>query len=94
MVYLPVWEIIHSLKLVDYLLLQMDKQWCKYHITCHPITVNAQPGPIEQWLVPPDSRAKGPGFDTQSSHILLFLLPLIKEGQLSVTSEVCARGSG
>ena len=29
-----------------------------------------------------DSRARGPGFDTQSAHILLFLLPLIQEGQL------------
>ena len=34
-----------------------------------------------------DSRAKGPGFDTQSGHILSFLLPLIQEGQLSVTGE-------
>ena len=28
---------------------------------------------------------RGPGFDTRSSHILPFLPPLIKEGQLSVT---------
>ena len=34
-----------------------------------------------------DSRAKGPGFDTLSGHILSFLLPLIQEGQLSVTGE-------
>ena len=27
----------------------------------------------------------GPGFDTRFGHILLFLLPLIQEGQLSVT---------
>ena len=32
-----------------------------------------------------DPRAKGLGFDTQSIHILSFLLPLIQEGQLSVT---------
>ena len=32
-----------------------------------------------------DSRARGPGFDTRSGHILLFLLPLIQERQLSVT---------
>ena len=32
-----------------------------------------------------DSRARGPRFDTQSSHILLFLHLLIQEGQLSVT---------
>ena len=30
-------------------------------------------------------RARGPGFDTWSSHILSFSLPLIQEGQLSVT---------
>ena len=34
-----------------------------------------------------DSRARGPGFDTRSGHILLFLLPLMQEGQLSVTGE-------
>ena len=30
---------------------------------------------------------RGPGFDTRSGHILSFLLPLIQEGQLSVTGE-------
>ena len=37
----------------------------------------------------PDSLVKGPGFDTdtQSGHILSFLLPLLQEGQLSVTCE-------
>ena len=34
-----------------------------------------------------DSLASGPGFDTRSGHILSFLLPLIQEGQLSVTGE-------
>ena len=34
-----------------------------------------------------DSRARGHGFDTRSCHILSFLLPLNKEGQLSVTGE-------
>ena len=34
-----------------------------------------------------DSRATGPGFDTQSGHILSLLLPLIQEGQLSVTGK-------
>ena len=29
----------------------------------------------------------GPGFDTRSGNILLFLLPLFQEGQLSVTGE-------
>ena len=33
------------------------------------------------------TRARGPGFDTRSGHILSFLLPLIQEGQLSVTGE-------
>ena len=35
----------------------------------------------------PDSKVRGPGFDTQSGHILSFLLRLIQEGQLSVTGE-------
>ena len=35
----------------------------------------------------PDSHVRGPGFDTRSGHILSFLLPLIQEGQLSVTGE-------
>ena len=35
----------------------------------------------------PDSLVRGPGFDTRSGHILSFLLPLIQEGQLSVTGE-------
>ena len=34
-----------------------------------------------------DSRARGLGFDTQSRHILSFLLLLTQEGQLSVTGE-------
>ena len=34
-----------------------------------------------------DSRGRGPGLDTQSSHVLSFLLPLIQDGQLSVTGE-------
>ena len=34
-----------------------------------------------------DSRARDPGFDTWSGHILLFLLLLIQEEQLSVTGE-------
>ena len=35
-----------------------------------------------------DSRTIGPGFDIQSGHILLFLLPLIQEWQLSVIGEI------
>ena len=33
------------------------------------------------------SRARGLGFDTRSGHLLLFLLSLIKERQLSATGE-------
>ena len=32
-----------------------------------------------------DARASSPGFDTESDHILSFLLLLIQEGQLSIT---------
>ena len=35
----------------------------------------------------PDSEVRGSEFDTRSSNILLFLLPLFHEGQLSVTGE-------
>ena len=35
----------------------------------------------------PDSKVRGPGFDTQSCNILSFLLLLFQEGQLSVTGE-------
>ena len=34
-----------------------------------------------------DSRARGPGFDTRSGHILSFHHPLIQDWQLSVTGE-------
>ena len=34
-----------------------------------------------------DSRARGPRFNTQSGNTLSFLLPLIQEGQLSVTGQ-------
>ena len=35
----------------------------------------------------PDSKVRGPGFNTRSGNILSFLLPLFQEGQLSVTGE-------
>ena len=35
-----------------------------------------------------DSKGRGPGFDSQSGHILSFLLPLIQEGQL--LAKICA----
>ena len=34
-----------------------------------------------------DSRARGPGLETQSNHILSFPFPLIQEGKLSITGE-------
>ena len=34
-----------------------------------------------------DTRARGPGFNTRSGHILSYHLRLTPEGQLSVTSE-------
>ena len=37
--------------------------------------------------IAPDSRARSPGFDTRSGHILSFLLSLIQEGQMSVTGK-------
>ena len=39
-----------------------------------------------------NSRASGPGLDIRSGHIFSFLLPLIQEGQLSVThGSVCTK---
>ena len=34
-----------------------------------------------------DLKARGPGFDIRSDKIFSFLLPLIQEGQLSVTGK-------
>ena len=48
---------------------------------------NLHAGPRSAVGRAPDSLVRGPGFDTQSGHILMFLLPLIQEGQLSVTGE-------
>ena len=42
----------------------------------------------------PDSQVKRPWFDTRSGHILSFLLPLIQEGQLSVTGERMCTSTG
>ena len=35
----------------------------------------------------PDSKVRGPGFDSRSGHTLSFLLPLIQDGQLLVTGK-------
>ena len=50
----------------------------------------SNPGPLtyESGVLPIALRGPaGPGFDTRSGHILSFLLPLIQEGQVSVTGE-------
>ena len=39
----------------------------------------------------PDMQVRGPGLDTRSGHTLFFLLPLIQEGQLSVTGKSMCR---
>ena len=44
-------------------------------------------GPCRAADMANDSRARSPGFDTRSGHKLSYLLPLIQEGQLSVTGE-------
>ena len=55
--------------------------------------VTATAGPRTAIGRAPDSKVRGPGFDTRSGNILSFLLPLFQEGQLSVTGE-SARGIG
>ena len=44
-------------------------------------------GCVVQSVVHMTQSARCPGFDTRSSHLLLFLFLLIQEGQLSVTGE-------
>ena len=40
----------------------------------------------------PDSLVRGPGLDTRSGNILLFLIPLFQEEQLSVTgARMCTK---
>ena len=41
-----------------------------------------------------DLRAICLGFDPRSGHLLSFLLPLIQEGQLSVTAIICSLSTG
>ena len=45
------------------------------------------PGRVAQSVGHLTHKSEVLGFDTRSSHILSFLLPLIQEGQLSVTGE-------
>ena len=50
-------------------------------------TIQQEAGPRSAVGSASDSRARGPGFDIRSGHILSFLLPLIQDGQLSVTGK-------
>ena len=52
-----------------------------------PETWSDLSGPFCPWSVLSEYQVMGPGFDTRSSNILSFLLPLFQEGQLSVTGE-------
>ena len=57
-----------------------------YSAYCH-LSPNSEAGPRSAIGRAPDSKVRGPGFDTRSGNILSFLLPLFQEGQLSVTSQ-------
>ena len=61
-------------------------------ITCMPKGIYA--GPRSAVGRAPDLSVRGPGFDTRSGHILSFLLPLIQEGQLSVTGKGMCPSTG
>ena len=47
----------------------------------HSLFSPLKAGPCSAIGRAPDSLVRGPGFETRSGHILLFLLPLIQEGQ-------------
>ena len=67
----------------------------KYHLWHITASSVIQAGPRSAVGSMSDSRTRGPGFDTRSGHILLFLLPLIQEGQLSVIGvSMCNRLGG
>ena len=78
------------------LLLLLEQSDLPMHCLLRPMTKDAvgfNP-PLLLWAGPrsavdraPDSQVRGPGFDTRSGHIFSFLLPLIHEGQLSVTDK-------
>ena len=57
------------------------------HACCLIIRCSAGAGPSSAVDSASDPRARYPGFDTRSCYMLLFLLPLIQEEQLSVTGE-------
>ena len=50
--------------------------------------------PLQQFPRAAYSRARGPGFDIRSGHILSFPLSLIQEGQLSTTDKIWALSTG
>ena len=54
-----------------------------------PVLRAREPGHVAQSVghLTRKSGGGGPGFDTRSGNILLFLLPLFQERQLSVTGE-------
>ena len=58
----------------------------------HPTSFSSEAGLCSAVGSVSDSRATGFGFDTWLGYILPILLPLIQEGQLSVTGEcVCTK---
>ena len=77
---------------IIYILLKETERVCfkketKQEVTIIVSSVKMFAGPRNAVGRAPDSLVRGPGFDTRSGHILLFLLPLFQERQLSVTGE-------
>ena len=61
---------------------------CGYNMLCVlDLSFTVGGGPRSAIGRAPDSKVRDSGFDTRSGNILLFLLPLFQEGQLSVTGE-------
>ena len=82
---LDIWEWFGKGKTLSYT--QRDKQYNIFRKVnvCRDVLMSAGPGSAVGRAS--DSFIRGPGFDIRSGHILSFLLPLIQEGQLSVTGE-------
>ena len=64
------------------IIFKCPKIWAHYSLTIIDLA-----GPCSAVSNESDSRARGHRFDTQSRHMLSYLLLLIQEGQLSVTGE-------
>ena len=65
-----------------------------YYVGIKALTISPRPlaGPRSAFGRAPDSYVRGPKLDTRSGHTLLFLLPLIQEGQLAVTGRsICTK---